>query len=277
MREANAPEANAPEANARARCPLNIYFCAITSIILVLMIAWATALILIYTTNSNRPTMLETTGMVKSYTVTSYNMCSNGFLNLDYKLDKSDTTSNTMSNTMSNTTKCILGPVYYICDRSSKKDREAIVRLNLSVKYPLNNNYTVYYDFDYTTYCAWSSTDYRPGTYTDLNSLIAILTVIVWTVIWSLIFIAASKCCSVGQEQSRYSVLVQRPNAIVSIINEDLKRQDREDRKERQENCTICLESMSENIAILLCNHKFHKNCIETWFLRKQNCPICRT
>ena len=28
--------------------------------------------------------------------------------------------------------------------------------------------------------------------------------------------------------------------------------------------------------TINLCNHKFHRACIDIWFEKKNNCPICR-
>lgn len=56
-----------------------------------------------------------------------------------------------------------------------------------------------------------------------------------------------------------------------------------------QEICTICLEDMNDNNIVVLvkndeqvCEHKFHKECIEKWVLKlkqsKNNitCPNCR-
>jgi hypothetical protein len=40
------------------------------------------------------------------------------------------------------------------------------------------------------------------------------------------------------------------------------------------EECSICLES--ETNVTLLCNHTFHKKCIDEWLNKKNNCPICR-
>lgn len=42
------------------------------------------------------------------------------------------------------------------------------------------------------------------------------------------------------------------------------------------EDCAIC-KDIIEIIALELpCNHIFHKNCIETWFLSRSSCPNCR-
>ena len=40
--------------------------------------------------------------------------------------------------------------------------------------------------------------------------------------------------------------------------------------------CSICLDELNDNIRILPCAHKFHKNCIESWEKINANCPICR-
>tara|TARA_B100000745_G_scaffold4949_1_gene4117 strand:+ start:641 stop:1054 length:414 start_codon:yes stop_codon:yes gene_type:complete len=43
--------------------------------------------------------------------------------------------------------------------------------------------------------------------------------------------------------------------------------------------CPICLDSFHRNspIIILLCNHKFHEQCIIGWLNKDNNsCPLCR-
>jgi len=41
--------------------------------------------------------------------------------------------------------------------------------------------------------------------------------------------------------------------------------------------CTICLENflINDKINILGCNHIFHKECLDNWFINN-NCPLCR-
>lgn len=46
-----------------------------------------------------------------------------------------------------------------------------------------------------------------------------------------------------------------------------------------EDNCSICQDTMrsGENIRhITSCNHTFHRNCIDTWFVRNVRCPVCR-
>ncbi len=41
--------------------------------------------------------------------------------------------------------------------------------------------------------------------------------------------------------------------------------------------CIICLEKMKmdDKIKILECGHIYHYECINDWFKRKKECPIC--
>ena len=43
--------------------------------------------------------------------------------------------------------------------------------------------------------------------------------------------------------------------------------------------CSICLELLQNNIAILDCIHKFHEDCISKWLSRSKynKCPVCET
>jgi len=44
-------------------------------------------------------------------------------------------------------------------------------------------------------------------------------------------------------------------------------------------NCSICQETYTEQQSIRLirhCSHKFHRECIDTWFNRNVHCPVCR-
>ena len=43
-------------------------------------------------------------------------------------------------------------------------------------------------------------------------------------------------------------------------------------------NCSICLEPLTENVAIALpCGHRFHKDCIVNWLSRSEGkCPNCK-
>lgn len=43
------------------------------------------------------------------------------------------------------------------------------------------------------------------------------------------------------------------------------------------EECIICYEHLtSDNLRILKCKHYFHKDCIDTWFISNNMCPLCR-
>ena len=40
--------------------------------------------------------------------------------------------------------------------------------------------------------------------------------------------------------------------------------------------CSICLTPLKKNILILKCNHRYHKDCIQTWRRFNNTCPLCR-
>ncbi len=40
--------------------------------------------------------------------------------------------------------------------------------------------------------------------------------------------------------------------------------------------CCICLEDNEIDLKTLLCGHKYHRECIETWFTKEESCPLCR-
>jgi hypothetical protein len=43
--------------------------------------------------------------------------------------------------------------------------------------------------------------------------------------------------------------------------------------------CAICQDTIAEGADVRklsICNHFFHKSCIDTWFLRNVRCPVCR-
>ena len=58
--------------------------------------------------------------------------------------------------------------------------------------------------------------------------------------------------------------------------NEDMKKNEETVEKET---CPICLDEIitdQEEKLILCCFSVFHKNCLDSWKLVKNTCPICR-
>ena len=54
--------------------------------------------------------------------------------------------------------------------------------------------------------------------------------------------------------------------------SDESKRQD----SEIDNKCAICWEPVLRNSKILLCNHRFHRSCINTWLNQSTTCPLCR-
>merc|ERR1739844_580899 len=42
--------------------------------------------------------------------------------------------------------------------------------------------------------------------------------------------------------------------------------------------CMVCLEAFTvgEDLRILPCLHRYHKNCIDPWLARNRHCPVCK-
>jgi hypothetical protein len=40
--------------------------------------------------------------------------------------------------------------------------------------------------------------------------------------------------------------------------------------------CAICIGTSKGEMVLTRCKHKFHKECIRRWEIRKDNCPCCR-
>lgn len=42
--------------------------------------------------------------------------------------------------------------------------------------------------------------------------------------------------------------------------------------------CPVCFDEIScKQQHTTVCKHYFHKECIQTWFQRSDDCPVCRT
>lgn len=46
----------------------------------------------------------------------------------------------------------------------------------------------------------------------------------------------------------------------------------------KDKTCVICLDEFipGDTLRILSCTHIFHANCVDIWFRKSLNCPICR-
>lgn len=45
---------------------------------------------------------------------------------------------------------------------------------------------------------------------------------------------------------------------------------------EMSKECSICHESLIEDIHKTECGHSYHKNCLDSWIKKSKTCPLCR-
>jgi len=63
------------------------------------------------------------------------------------------------------------------------------------------------------------------------------------------------------------------------IIIKNIKIKEYTLNENKNDRCSICLEdySIGDILNELICNHFYHKNCINKWIKSNNNCPICRS
>ena len=45
---------------------------------------------------------------------------------------------------------------------------------------------------------------------------------------------------------------------------------------EEEDECPICVGSLTDNVVLTSCNHKFHRGCVTPWLNSHRTCPMCR-
>ena len=65
----------------------------------------------------------------------------------------------------------------------------------------------------------------------------------------------------------------------VIIKNIKIKEYTLNENNNDNETCPICLEdyNIGDTLNELICNHFYHKKCINNWIISNNNCPICRS
>ena len=71
---------------------------------------------------------------------------------------------------------------------------------------------------------------------------------------------------------------IEQEKHIVESLRDSNKDYSDKDYSDKDgEKCSICLEEMNKEIKQTICNHLFHKECIEEWIKNSKNsCPLCR-
>ena len=90
-----------------------------------------------------------------------------------------------------------------------------------------------------------------------------------------------------AEDNDEYEDLLELDEDIVDPVPEELLRQlptseftaaNLENFSEENKGCSICQcnYEVKEKYIILPCLHRFHSECVSTWFERKSTCPICK-
>ncbi|CAD8050814.1 unnamed protein product [Paramecium sonneborni] len=88
-------------------------------------------------------------------------------------------------------------------------------------------------------------------------------------------FFGFCKCCCLCFRFRRYDQITLQ-NQISIIKNKSIQLEEKTCPKSDLE-CIICQEKIIDKYILLPCDHYYHKECIDNWFIQKQTCPICRT
>jgi len=63
---------------------------------------------------------------------------------------------------------------------------------------------------------------------------------------------------------------------VIEEVREEIEIKSAILKKLSGESCSICLETISEEIFCIGCKHEFHNECLELWLRRSNTCPLCR-
>ncbi|KAF7244852.1 hypothetical protein EYD10_08849 [Varanus komodoensis] len=80
-----------------------------------------------------------------------------------------------------------------------------------------------------------------------------------------------------AQNRRQKRLKADAKKAIQQLQLRTLKQGDKETGPDA-DNCAVCIEVYKPNdvVRILICNHVFHKNCIDPWLLEHRTCPMCK-
>jgi Ring finger domain len=114
------------------------------------------------------------------------------------------------------------------------------------------------------------------------------LAIIIFGYIYFAIFtvIATSLACLVcalglcKRDNLQDSILIKKVPFAKAVVSGVMKRRASTNTLEKHLECIICMEmyKQDDEITELKCNpmHQFHSKCIEDWFKKKSECPLCK-
>lgn len=75
-----------------------------------------------------------------------------------------------------------------------------------------------------------------------------------------------------------YESLSQLQDIKIGLISKNILNKTKVKINTNNDFCVICQEDIKNNDIIreINCNHSFHINCIDNWFVENKKCPMCK-
>jgi DNA-directed RNA polymerase beta' subunit len=77
----------------------------------------------------------------------------------------------------------------------------------------------------------------------------------------------STRCCGLTKKKSRCKRMVKGSTYCYNHLSQN---------KYDHEKCCICMEEIGYDKKMLKCDHTFHSNCVNEWFMYNHTCPLCR-
>lgn len=145
------------------------------------------------------------------------------------------------------------------------------------------NNSIKFYSNMRISYITWNIAIFIIGVnnfYNDIGNIVILI--LMFDIIYLLLF-TGSWSRSFRYRYARTLLIISNNTDIVNSEYSDEKFNEMTsckyiDINTDNEKCMICLEEFSDGDELkhLICNHKFHIECIKNWFKQEFKCPLCR-
>lgn len=83
------------------------------------------------------------------------------------------------------------------------------------------------------------------------------------------IWMSPSRRRQIGRQREEERDAERRRNFVATLLQTQ--------KIQSKETCSICLEPLNGEVAMSRnCKHRFHRDCLVEWLVRREDCPVCR-